>query len=244
MKMSRNRILKPSLRSVEERNKLVEQWSGLPDHALTDTPVGRVAAKLLGHDEARQEGFVALLRAAELYDPTRKIDKPSSVHHGKVTQFHSYALRAINNKLIACTTQNSGGIIQRPHNYYKVDKTTGEKTPTCQQEIKTKRLCDLNDKIAGEEAKSYEETTYEPSSTTDLGAELDRREMARVLKNLVFGCLTPRERLVVYLRFFLGFTLRDVGKILGVSRQWIKVEEMGVLAHLKRLLKNGSLHFN
>ncbi len=240
--MSRNRILKPSLRSTEERNKLVEQWSGLPDFALTDTPVGRVAVKVLGRDEARQEGFVALLRAAELYDPLKKIDKPSSIHHGKVTQFHSYALRAINNKLIACTTENSGGIIHRPRSYYRVDKVTGKKSPIC-KEIKTKRLCDLNDKVAGETAKSYEETTYEPSSTTDFAAELDRREVAKTLNDLVFHCLTPRERLVVYLRFFLGFTLRDVGKILGVSRQWIKVEEMGVLAHLKRLLKNGTLYF-
>ncbi len=242
--MSRIRALRPSLRSVEERNKLVEQWSGLPDHALTDTPVGRVAAKVLGHDEARQEGFMALLRAAELYDPTRKINKPSSVHHGKTTQFHSYAMRAINNKLIACTTENSGGVIHRPRNYYHVNKITGEKTVIFQKEIKTKSLCELTDKVDGEAAKSYEETSYEPSVTDDLGSEIDKREMAKRLRALIFGCLTPREKLIVHLRFFFGFTLRDIGKILGVSRQWIKMEELGVLAHLKELMGDEELYLS
>src|SRR4051794_20459050 len=61
---------RPALRGTEERNALVLQHRYLPRYVA-----GRLAhhpaVRRLGPEEAESLGYLALLRAAELYDPAR-----------------------------------------------------------------------------------------------------------------------------------------------------------------------------
>jgi RNA polymerase sigma factor (sigma-70 family) len=76
-----------ALRDILERNALVLEWLDLVPWAIYEKrPRLSCVARLLGYQDAMQEGRVALLRAAELWDPSK----------GKFT---SYAVQCIRCRL-------------------------------------------------------------------------------------------------------------------------------------------------
>lgn len=81
------RRAKPSVRSIEERNALVEQWSNLPAFVVSRLKHIPTMRKW-DLDDAISVGFLGLLRAAELWDPKRNI------------QFSTYAFWAIRNRVV------------------------------------------------------------------------------------------------------------------------------------------------
>lgn len=71
---------RPSLRSISERNALVEQYQRLPYHVLNKIK-NNPFIKRLDSNDAIQIGFLRLLRAAELWDGTRKVKFISYAYH-------------------------------------------------------------------------------------------------------------------------------------------------------------------
>ena len=74
---------RPSLRSVEERNALVEANVRLVGHVLQQFARRYVVPWVAGDPDLYQDGLTGLIRAAELYDPARG------------TRFSTYACRSI-----------------------------------------------------------------------------------------------------------------------------------------------------
>jgi RNA polymerase sigma factor (sigma-70 family) len=64
------------------------QWSGLPAYVYRTLLRRCRGVRAIGYDDAVQEGYVALLKAAELWDPDRG------------PTFAGYAIRAIVNQLL------------------------------------------------------------------------------------------------------------------------------------------------
>ena len=85
---------KQSRRSLQERNALVLQWSGLPDRVYKNH-CGDSLLEKLGREDAIQSGFLGLIRAAELWDEVRGV------------QFQTYAYRCILSKMRTQATENS-----------------------------------------------------------------------------------------------------------------------------------------
>ena len=85
MKKSRE---SPALRSIEERNKLVEQWKYLPSYVVHKKMKYNPIILNIGKEDAVQIGFVALIRAADLWD-----DKAG-------VAFNTYAMTSIMNWIV------------------------------------------------------------------------------------------------------------------------------------------------
>lgn len=81
-------VRKDSLRSVQERNELMNQWSGLPVFMAKKIFKNRHAVNQCLFDDAVQAGQLGLLRAAELWQADRKIN------------FNTYACQSIYNAIV------------------------------------------------------------------------------------------------------------------------------------------------
>lgn len=84
---------RPAVRSAADRDALVRQWSGIPSFV-----VWRLYSLLTQNgvppDDAEQEGYLALLRAAELWE------------EGRGVQFNSYAIRAVTHRVYDFCTRD------------------------------------------------------------------------------------------------------------------------------------------
>lgn len=84
-------LRKPALRSLEERNQLVLDNYRLPHYVIKRLLHSRpYNLRHLGLEDAAQIGYVALLRAADLWNPERGIT------------FSTYACRAIFSAIVDC----------------------------------------------------------------------------------------------------------------------------------------------
>lgn len=86
-KYTRSRLRK-SLRTVEERNVLVEKWQRFPRRIAADLFQKFDFVRRLGMDEAVSAGFVGLIRAAELWDSSAGV------------KFSTYAYWSIRQRII------------------------------------------------------------------------------------------------------------------------------------------------
>jgi RNA polymerase sigma factor (sigma-70 family) len=91
---TRNRVWKPrGERSRDEAERLVDENQGLVHHMLRqrwNVPGGRQRLARVGEDRALQEGYLALWRAAEDYDPGYV-----SPRTGRGVKFNTYACKCI-----------------------------------------------------------------------------------------------------------------------------------------------------
>ena len=95
---------KPAVRDPDQVEALVEQFRYLPAHVLARTrrPCSCTAEDL---EDALQEGFLGLMRAAELWEPARG------------TKFGTYAFTAVQNRIIRYF--RSVGLIRIPDHLWK-----------------------------------------------------------------------------------------------------------------------------
>jgi RNA polymerase sigma factor (sigma-70 family) len=85
--MPNRRIQSPSLRSIEERNKLILENKALPYHIVKKLS-GLEMIKAYGEEDAAQVGFLGLIRAAEVWDENRE------------AKFLTYAYYAVWNRVV------------------------------------------------------------------------------------------------------------------------------------------------
>ena len=118
---------KPSLRTVEERNALVMANTGIVGHVIKR--LSEADRKLLGGwDDCFQLGVIALMRAAELYNPDRisTARKP-----GLKASFGTYAHTAVSNYLSRAITQS--GLVRVPYHEWRRRVRQHEKLPVTTQ---------------------------------------------------------------------------------------------------------------
>lgn len=96
-------VVAEPLRSVEERNALVLQWSGLPLFVYRRLAHLKVVRRL-DYEDAVSAGTLGLIRAAELWDESRGI------------QFDTYAFWAVRRSIL--TEANKVHIVHAPDYYF------------------------------------------------------------------------------------------------------------------------------
>jgi RNA polymerase sigma factor (sigma-70 family) len=85
--MANPRVKSPSLRSIEERNKLILANQALPYYIVKKLS-GLDMIKAYGEEDAAQVGFLGLIRAAEVWDENRE------------AKFVTYAYYAVWNRVV------------------------------------------------------------------------------------------------------------------------------------------------
>ncbi|MBI4563164.1 MAG: sigma-70 family RNA polymerase sigma factor [Planctomycetes bacterium] len=226
---------------VETRNALV--CANLRLVVFIARQVARHPSQIL---ELIQEGNYGLLYAAEKYDAREKC------------QFHSYAYWWIRQAMTRAIA-NKSRLIRTPVNLQdaparvreeiarfktevgrdptpeelsaKLDLTRGEAERVFRRPVRCFSLDQLTD---GDEDASLSDVLPDPRPAE---SSLDSRSILEGLEQ-VLATLLPREREILLLRFGLGhdqtYTLEDIAKIYGLSRERIRQIEIKALEKLRQ----------
>lgn len=183
-----------SLRSLEERNALVVANLRLVGWVLRQ----RFQRKTPGcddDDDLFQVGCIALMRAAELYDPE------ALGGHGR--KFSSYAVPAIHRAMTAHLLHTDSLVAIPTH-------VLGEERQELVERLRPGRVSPWGYVLARDTANPAQET-------------IDRDELRRKREWLrwALGRMPPDRRRVMELRL-AGKTLVEVGQVMGLSRERIR----------------------
>jgi RNA polymerase sigma factor (sigma-70 family) len=175
-----------------ERNELVLQWDGLVKYTLSRYKMwaGRLC-RVVDDDDVTSWGYFGLMRAAELWDPTRGI------------KFKTYAVRAI-----WSTVRNGwgeAGLIKVRHPRYKEVSRQAEAEARYYLIRHVVNAGTFEDEEFGGACKSEEDR-----------AEVRERE--GVVRRLIKGC-NGLEGEALRRRYWLGETLEEVGRGLGLTKE-------------------------
>lgn len=190
-----------SRRSVAERDALVVQWQYLPRFVVGKMDDMLIIRKLSVED-AVSVGYLALIRAAEMWDETFRTAK------GRPVLFKTYAVTSIKRRILHAA--NGNGLIHTPASGRTVHNEDYERA----------RMVDTLDTTpAGEWRDSSTQGALLFDSRRD-GSVRDvesRDQLARCNELLRF--LTARRRTALRLRFYEGLTYREIARRMRVSNQ-------------------------
>jgi RNA polymerase sigma factor (sigma-70 family) len=208
---------KPSLLSVADRNALVEQWLFLPARVFRSlSHIPRV--RTMGKDEAEQIGFVAMIRAAELWDDRRE-------------KFVTYAYRCIYCQLMQNASDQ--GVIHVPQHIRSPAKN---RPPTVEERFCAERANRVTSLARGE--SSYR-TDQKEGRVFDLPdtktVEHDRREQLDAVRTAA-DRLRPELRDAIVSHYFQGENLRSIASDVGLTHQAIHQRTATAKAELLELL--------
>ncbi len=195
-----------TVRAIHARNKLVLQWKFLPLYVykrICQLP----DVRNLPPDDVTQAGFVALMRAAELYDPSRKV------------KFVTYATRSLRTAMLFACRQDR--TIHVPDYLFETHGRGMEK----------KRL-----KKHVEEAKRASTSVgVPPELLTKVGRTHDDDDETLFLLSLI-GRLPRRHRTVIRQRFYEDGTQKSIGKLLGICTDGVRRIEKDAIIRLRDML--------
>jgi RNA polymerase sigma factor (sigma-70 family) len=159
-----------------------------------------------------QAGMLGLMRAVQLFDPTRGF------------QLSTYAQCHI--KVYIRRAEHNDATIRTPH-------WTAYKKPT---RASTARLI-AKAAFAGEVASLDAFETDQTASHDDPAAPLERAEGLRLI-HWAIQSLSDRDREIVLGRYWDGETLKQIGRRSGSSRETIRLIETKALARLRGVLES------
>lgn len=208
------RILK-SLRSKEDRDKIVQQWLGLPGYTI-NRKLGWLRKHIhrYGFDDANNVGVLTLIRAAELWDPSRGI------------KFNTYAINAIYHKIRDVVT-DSGTVIHIPHDVFG----RARRGETLDKKFKI-AACRAKKVVQLEEGAMLLPAPVDQQATSQESSPLLAEALA---------ALGSRERLVIQLRYYQKLTLRQIGTQLNISHERVRQIRDKALERLRETLDKQGL---
>ncbi len=216
----RELYLKNKKDDPEAREKVVNYHLPLV-HALCR----RYPLDIIEYDDIFQEGCLGLLKALKDYDPDRG------------TKFSTYAVPFILGEIKSFLRRN-GHLLKVSRSYHNHYLQLLQNRDDLQQKLKRRpRL----EELAGKMGLSKEEIVWlmelqhpvralseEDSVPGDTDNFLDRIFLKEKLNSL-----PPRERQIVFLRYFLEKSQEEVAKILGISQSHVSRLERQVIRELR-----------
>lgn len=201
---------RPSLRSIEERNKLVMENLDLPRRVIISriTIVSRLFRNL-GFEDAIQVGLQALIRAAELYDENKQKMKKG---------FGIYAARAIRRAIIT----------EMKKVKFRPDRSLSRQF-TCMSGAKVYTEWADDEEIL-EAKQDYRRATYSPPPSEE---QINR--LYKALQVLPPSAIDVVTRLAESMGSRKGTAnLRSIGKELGICHETLRKRHRRWLSQIRR----------
>ncbi|MFO1076184.1 MAG: FliA/WhiG family RNA polymerase sigma factor [Planctomycetota bacterium] len=232
------------LRSVAERDRLVEQYLPLVRHVVARLPVTMPAS--LDRDDFYSVGVIGLMHAAATFDPARG------------ASFKTFAYTAIRGAILDEVRKHDPVPRNRRDRLRKMERTRAalhaelDRDPTpaelaqslgCTEDdldgdlqaLHTSRLLSLDD--GDGDGGHIGLLVTLPGSGRDPGADADDREERERLAKAIAE-LPETDRNVVVLYFHEQLYLKEVGQILGVTESRISQILSRALERLRKKLKH------
>ena len=214
---------------LEARGKLIN--FNLP---LVHAICRRYPAEMTEYDDIFQEGCIGLLKSLNYYDPERG------------TKFSTYAVPYILGEIKSFLRRN-GHLLKVSRSYHEQYYQMIKNRDDLQQQLKRHpRLEEIAEslKIPKEEVTWLMELQYPVLSLNEDNKEdvLNLEEKSSFDTEIIFNkmilreklnSLSPRERQVIVLRYFMEKSQDEVAQILGISQSHVSRLERQVLRGLK-----------
>jgi RNA polymerase sigma factor (sigma-70 family) len=253
----RARLLELTASVEDAQNRMTEEKNRFIEHNLKLVVAIAKDYRNLGlsFPDLIQEGNLGLIRAVEKFD------------HRRGFKFSTYAVWWIRQALVRAIQNHSRTIRLPSHVHDRLQRSqrvraelTGKlgREPSAAElapelgtetgalkalDLLSREAISLESSVAGTE-KRLEDFVADPtSSAPDNG--LDGERMRSGVGHLI-GVLTPREQLILRLRYGLGgeeeHTLEQIGQSLGLSRERVRQLEARALKKLRETVPAQSLH--
>jgi RNA polymerase sigma-B factor len=228
----------------EERRRLIDEVI-LINLPVARSIAGRYRGRSVAIEDLEQVAYLALVRAAAKFEPSRSED------------FLSYAVPTIRGE-IRRHFRDHGWMVRPPRRVQEVqaliqsvDPVSVEGGGTTAQDLAARLGLPQKDVSDALQAQGCFRPTSldapasasgEPLADLLVDDEVDDLEAAeaRALIRALVTELKPRDRLVLYLRFFEGRTQQEIGDELGVTQMQVSRLLSRILADLRARVSEGT----
>jgi RNA polymerase primary sigma factor len=224
----------------DARNRMVQANLGLVKKIARDF-VGRG----LGLEDLIGEGYLGLMRAAEEFDPafgTRFTTYASywikqSIRHALINTTHPIRVPAHMVRLLT-KWRRAERLLAREHGCEPTFEEvaaylhlTDRQRSLVAKALRARHIeRGMRFNSQGQEWSLFDSVYHQKSPESVLEAEEDQSELVRRVE-----CLDERERVILRLRYGIdgaALTLREIGRRLGITREWVRVIECRALRKL------------
>lgn len=226
-----------------DREKIVMDYLPLVKYVVDRLPVASLPQ--ISRDDLISSGVIGLLKAADSFDPSRGI------------RFKTYAIPRIRGAIIdelrkldwiPRSLRKKADLLEET--YLALERKLG-RTPTDKEISQELNICEkdlyklyaqvnyfsfvsLDAGDSGEEGKSIVEKIAS-TETQDPVEILKKKELEKILRD-VLEKLPVRERLVVVLYYYEELTLKEIGRVLGISESRVSQIHARIMVKLRSIL--------
>lgn len=236
----------------QETNDLLDRYSRTGDVAARDRVVAAhlyiariIARKFSGrgvdYDDLYQVASLALVKAIERFDPTRGVQFSTFITPAMVGEVKNYFRDKSNlirpprraGELARMTEKASESLTHRLHRAPRVDEIAQEAALSEEEvleglEASSFKPVSLDAQLSGEDGELALERVIGAEETGYM--DVERRDaVARALQ-----ALPERQREVLRLRFFEGFSQREAAERMGISQMSVSRAERSALEEMKK----------
>jgi len=246
----------PGTRHDETNRKLREAWNApaaerqrLVDEVIVDNLdmaraiASRYANRGVAGDDLVQVASLALVRAANRFDPTMADDFRTfavPTIRGEVKRYfrdHAWTVRPVRRvqEVQSLIQRHEAGTDGRPQDPAEIAERLGLEVDDVREALGASGCFRPRSLDAPLRADSAE--TYGDLFVVDDFSEHEAAEARVLLRDLVKD-LKPRERLILYLRFFEGRTQSEIGEEIGVTQMQVSRLLTGILGEMRERMRS------
>ncbi len=229
-------------RSIESRNKIVEQFLPLVKKIASDI-YQKIPEKSVDFEDLCSYGSIGLIEAVERYDPSISI------------KFQTYAISRIRGSMIdhlrnidwiprslrkkikdyekaALEIENEKGEMPTDEEIAKKLNLDVKDTLKIKNEVNRTQILSLEEYLFKSEKSFDEISDVEDTNILDPKNVISKMELLEVLKSAI-SKLKKREQLILQLYYYEDLNLKEIGAVLKISESRVSQLHSHILSKLK-----------